>query len=151
MSMWLPSRVTPPPLAVPRLMVTNSRMVLWLPISILVCSPPKLRSWGLHADGAKKERIDYESRSLLAPGWPRARSARSSRPGSTPAPITQNGPTEHVPECLQWYQITEVDESWWVGYWSKFVIGNRCGSGSGRELRADLARGHPGASKDRLS
>jgi len=39
MSVWLPIRVVPPPLAVPRLMVTHSRITLLSPMEMLVFSP----------------------------------------------------------------------------------------------------------------
>ena len=51
-----PRRVTPPPSAVPRFTVANSRTMLLSPISTQVSSPRNFRSCGSAADGGERVR-----------------------------------------------------------------------------------------------
>src|SRR5579864_1663351 len=86
-----PIRVTPPPPAVPRLTVQNSRNRLPSPMMSSVCSPPNFRSWG------SPPTEQNESKTFLRPmrAGPRTMACGSrmhSSPSSTPSPTTANAP-----------------------------------------------------------
>ncbi len=89
-------RVMPPPPAVPREMVTYSRMVLLSPMVTRVGSPAYLRSWGAMPMQAK------EKMRLLRPmvRWPSSPPPRTTwetssqfSPRMTLGPMVHQGPT----------------------------------------------------------
>src|SRR5688572_30438762 len=99
----LPTRVTPASCAVPRLIVTYSRMVLPSPISTPVGSPAYFLSWGAAPIDAKCQmRLRRPIRV-----WPSSTTCvpiQLPSPTSTCSPITENGPTStsaasRAPRC----------------------------------------------------
>src|SRR5271169_368260 len=91
MSVWLPTRVRPPPPGVPRLMVTYSRITLWSPISSRVGSPLYFRSCG-SIPIAAKGKIRLWSPMRVGPPITTCETSSQSSPISTPAPTVQYGP-----------------------------------------------------------
>src|SRR5579862_5684620 len=93
-SRWLPTRVRLPPLTVPRLMVTYSRISLWSPISSRVGSPWYVTSCGAMPI-AQKGKNELSDPILVGPSIATCDNRRQFSPNSTSAPITQYGPTVH--------------------------------------------------------
>src|ERR1700739_4429744 len=92
MRQLLPTRVLPPPPAVPREMVTDSRMVLSSPRVAPVGSPLYLRSWGATPTQAK-EKKRLRAPTVRCPSRTTCETSSQSSPRTTLEPMVEYGPT----------------------------------------------------------
>src|SRR5882757_1339874 len=92
MRQFRPTRVVPPPPAVPREIVTHSRITVSVPISTLVGSPAYFRSCGATPTAAKLY-TRHPSPSLVWPSITTCDTSSQCSPSTTLAPTVQYGPT----------------------------------------------------------